>query len=89
MIMKSESLNRRRTDEEYKALGRMMEDLYLANTSKTHRLLWYNFVRGLAYGLGIFLAGTVIVGLLISVLNLFDEAPVIGPFVQNIVDQIN
>jgi len=84
-----DKINKTRTDEEYKALGKMMEDLYLANTSKAHRLLWYNFVRGLAYGVGIFLAGTLVVGLLIWLLSLFDQVPVIGPFVQSIVDQIN
>jgi hypothetical protein len=84
-----DKINKTRTDEEYKALGKMMEDLYLANTSKAHRLLWYNFVRGLAYGVGIFLAGTLVVGILIWVLSLFDQVPVIGPFVQSIVDQIN
>lgn len=87
--MKSETLGRKRTDEEYKALGRMVEDLYLANTSKAHRLLWYNFVRGLAYGLGIFIAGTFVVAILVWILGFFDQVPLIGPFVQSIVDQIN
>jgi Domain of unknown function (DUF5665) len=87
--MKSELLKKRRTDEEYKALGRMMEDLYLANTSKARRLLWYNFVRGLAYGFGIFIAGTFVVGLIVWLLGLFDQVPLVGPFIQNIVDQIN
>ncbi len=87
--MKSETLGRKRTDEEYKALGRMVEDLYLANTSKAYRLLWYNFVRGLAYGLGIFIAGTFVVAILVWVLGFFDQVPLIGPFVQSIVDQIN
>lgn len=87
--MKSETLGRKRTEEEYKALGRMVEDLYLANTSRAYRLLWYNFVRGLAYGLGIFIAGTFVVAILVWVLGFFDQVPLIGPFVQSIVDQIN
>ncbi len=80
--------SKRRTDAEYRAIGKMIEDLYLANNAKPLHLLGYSFLRGLAYGLGIFLAGTIVVALLISILNLFDEAPLIGPLVQNILNSL-
>ena len=80
---------KKRTDAEYKALGKMMEDLYLEQTTNTPKLLWFSFLRGVAYGFGIFLAGTVVVGLLIWILGLFDQAPLIGPLVQNIVNSLH
>ncbi len=80
---------KKRTAAEYQALGKMMEDLYLSETIEPKRLLWFSFIRGLAYGLGIFLAGTVVVALIISILGLFDDVPLIGPLVQKIVDGLN
>jgi hypothetical protein len=80
--------SKRRTDAEYKALGKMLEDLYLANNSQPLHLLGYSFLRGLAYGLGIFLAGTIVVAFLVWILSLFDQAPLIGPLVQNILNSL-
>lgn len=83
-------LKQKRTDAEYKAIGKMMEDMYLQHASSTGRLLWYNFVRGIAYGFGIFLAGTVLVGFLLWFLSLFDNSqiPFLSKFVQVLIDSL-
>ena len=78
----------KRTDAEYRQLGKMLEDLFLERTSSTPRLLWYNFMRGIAYGLGIFLAGTVVIALLLWFLGLFDQVPVVGRFVQAVMNSV-
>ena len=88
-VVMTKQMKKRRTDAEYKALGKMLEDLYMQSTHSTPRLLWFSFLRGLAYGLGIFLAGTVVVALVIWFLGLFDQVPLIGPFVQSIVDSLH
>lgn len=79
----------RRTKAEYQAIGKLMEDTYLANTSGAPKVLWFTFLRGLVYGLGIFLAGTVVIAIIIGVLGLFDDVPLIGPLVEKIVNNLN
>lgn len=44
----------------------------------------WTFLRGIAYGLGFFVGGTVIVGLLIYVLSFFDIGRVIGEYLLSI-----
>lgn len=78
----------RRTAAEYQAIGKLIEETYLANSSGSKRVLWFSFLRGLGYGLGIFLAGTVVIAIIIWILGLFDQVPLIGPFVQHIVDNL-
>jgi hypothetical protein len=73
---------------DYEKIGRMLEDIVASGAGNYRKLLWYNFVKGLAYGFGIFLAGTVVVAIVISVLNLFNDVPIIGPFVQNIINSL-
>lgn len=83
-------LKQKRTDAEYRAIGKMVEDLYLQHATSTGRLLWYNFVRGLAYGFGIFLAGTVLVAFLLWFLGLFDDSqvPFVSRFVRVLMDSL-
>ncbi len=69
-------------------MGKMLEDLYLQHTTSTKKLLWYNFLRGLAYGLGIFLAGTVLIGFLLWFLGLFDNVPVVSRFVEAVIQSL-
>jgi len=81
-------MRRRLTNKEYEKLGRMVEDIATIGFSNTARMFWLNFVKGVAYGLGLFLAGTLVVGGVIWVLGLFDHAPLIGPLIQNIIDNL-
>jgi hypothetical protein len=76
--------NKQITD--YEKVGRLMEEVVATGYSRPTRLLWYSFIRGIAYGLGIFLAGTLVVGLVIWALSIFDQVPVIGKFVQHIIN---
>ena len=74
------------TDKDYERLGRLLEDVVVSGTGNIKKVLWFNFVKGIAYGFGIFLAGTLVVGIVISILNMFDTVPVVGPFIQNVID---
>jgi hypothetical protein len=78
----------KKTEKDYEKIGRMMEDIVTTGSSNWHRMIWYNFVKGLAYGLGIFLAGTLVIGVVIAILNQFETAPLIGPLVQHITDNL-
>jgi hypothetical protein len=77
-----------KTDKDYEKIGRMMEDVVLSGSSNWRKMIWYNFVKGLAYGLGIFLAGTLVIALVIAVLNQFNHVPLVGPLIQNIIDNL-
>lgn len=78
-----------RTKAEYQAIGKLLEDTYMANSEYKSKILWFSFLRGLFYGLGIFIAGTLVIGVLIWVLGLFDDVPLIGPFIEKIVNNLN
>lgn len=55
---------------------------------KTVSLPW-NFYRGVFYGVGFFVGGTLIVGVIIYVLSLFNTAPLIGDFITKILNVVN
>lgn len=48
-----------------------------------------NFLGGLAWGLGTVIGATVVVGILVWVLSLFNFIPIIGDFVGGAVEQVN
>ena len=58
------------------------------NQQKVVSLSW-NFYRGILYGLGFFVGGTLIVGSIIYLMSLFDTAPVIGDYVSKVLHVIN
>lgn len=62
----------------------MFQDLYRERL-KIYKL---NFVRGIFFGLGSALGGTIVLALVIWLLSLFVEFPVIGDYVQNAQDSI-
>ncbi len=74
------------TQKDYEKVGRLLEEVVASGYSKPYRMLWFSFIRGLAYGLGIFIAGTLVIGLVIWFLGLFNHVPVIGHFVQQVID---
>jgi len=77
------------TNKDYENIGRLVEDIYVAGSANIKRLLWLNFIKGIAYGLGIFIAGTIIIGLVIWLLSLFNHVPLIGPLVQHISNNLH
>jgi len=79
----------KKSSKDYEKMGRMLEDIFASGSGNVKRLLWYNFVKGIAYGVGIFLGGTIVIGLVIWVLNLFNGVPLVGPFVQNIINSLH
>lgn len=53
---------------------------------KNNSLKW-NFLRGVVTGLGFFIGSVIIVGIVISLLSLFDSLPIIGDLVSGIVEE--
>lgn len=70
--------------EEYEKLGRMLESLYETGYVDHKTAYKMMFIKGVLMGLGGVLGATLVVGVLLWVLTLFNEVPLIGPFLQNV-----
>lgn len=53
--------------------------------SSTGRLLWHQFLRGLAFGLGSVVGATILVSVLVYFLSWVDFIPVIGEWAAEVV----
>lgn len=66
-----------------------MEELFNDYYAHRHQVYLMNFVRGVFFGLGSVLGGTIVVGLIIWILSFFVNFPVIGQYFDNASDRIN
>jgi hypothetical protein len=78
-----------KTKEDYEKLGREFENIMLLGYSNTKRVIWVIFLKGIVYGVGLFIGGTIVVAIVFWILGFFDDVPLIGPFVQKIIDGLN
>jgi len=76
------------TAKDYEKLGKALEEVYLISYANPRRFLWFSFLRGIVYGLGIFIGGTIVVAVVLSILTQFNSVPVIGPLVEKIVETV-
>jgi len=58
-----------------------------AAQTKSLSLSW-NLYRGIAYGFGFFIGGTLLIGVIIYVLSFFDTAPIVGEYISRILGVI-
>lgn len=63
------------SEKELIELGKKVRDIYESGHIGVQRMFWLNILRGVAYGLGFFIGGTVIVALLIWLLGQFEQVP--------------
>ncbi len=56
---------------------------------KKRRVIWLNFVGGMAWGVGSVIGATVVIGLLVWIFSFFNFVPFLGDFLSGITDQIN
>jgi Domain of unknown function (DUF5665) len=73
------------TDKDYEKLGRDMWMIYESNYRNRNRAYWFTFLKGIVYGLGIFLGGTIVVAIVLYVLNMFDSLT----FIDKLLNAIN
>lgn len=73
-------------DELYRKIAEgMFDDFY----KRRHRVYWFNLIRGIFFGFGSVLGGTILVALVLWLLNQFADLPGgIGDFVQNVIDSM-
>jgi Domain of unknown function (DUF5665) len=61
-----------------------LEDLFEDYYAQRFKVYKMNFIRGIVFGFGSVIGGTLMVGLLLWLLSFFNELPFIGHFVQSI-----
>lgn len=62
----------------------LMEELFQDFYKHRYQLYWMNLLRGVFFGFGTVIGGTLIVAVLLWLLGLFNQVPFIGEFVDTI-----
>lgn len=73
---------------DYERLGRSLADVIEGGYASHWRIFKINFMRGVFFGLGSLIGGTIVVALIIWTLSLFTEIPVIGDVFETIQDSV-
>ena len=72
------------TSKDCEQLGRELWSIYETNYKNRKRAYWFTFFKGIIYGFGIFLGGTIVVALLLWGLNFFEQVPLLSPIVEKL-----
>ena len=79
--------NKIKNDNERGARRAIIEDLFFDFHRSRRQVYLMNFTRGIFFGFGTVLGGTVLIALLIWILGQFvDWFPIIGDFIKQIID---
>ncbi len=71
-------------EKDYQYLGKMLVNIYESGYLNKAQFYKMNFIKGLLTGFGSVLGATIVVGLVLWILTLFDQVPIIGPFLENL-----
>lgn len=74
--------------EQMGARRTIIEELFNDMYNDRRNIYLMNFIRGIFFGLGTFLGGTIVVALVVWALSLFVNFPVIGDQVQKAQDSL-
>lgn len=76
-------------DNERGARRAILEDLFYDFHTARKQVYWMNFMRGLLFGVGSVIGGTLVVAFVLSFLSLLVDVPGgVGDFIQYIVDVV-
>jgi len=82
-------VNRVKKDNEVGARRAILEDLFYDFHRSRKEIYAMNFFRGIFFGVGSLLGGTIVVALIVWILSLLADIPGgIGEFIQYIVDTV-
>lgn len=83
-------VNRIKKDNEVGARRAILEDLFYDFHKSRVEVFWMNFFRGIFFGVGTVVGGTIIVAIVLWILSLFADVPGgFGDFIQYVVDTVN
>jgi hypothetical protein len=87
--MIKKAVHKLKTDNENGARKAILEDLFYDFHKSRRQVYLMNFFRGIFFGVGSILGGTVVIALILWLLNLLVDVPGgIGQFVQFIVNTV-
>lgn len=87
--MVKQVINQVQQDNENGARRALIEDMFYDFNRKRSEVYWLNFIRGIFFGVGTVIGGTVVIALVIWLLNLLVDIPGgFGDFIQYIVDSV-
>ncbi len=73
------------SDKELQELGQKLKDFYeLGGYVDKWKALRFTALKGMAQGFGIFVGGTVVVGIVIAILGAFDRIPLVSKLVETL-----
>lgn len=82
----------RKLNERMDKIAMFLEDIRLAdivqNYTAPRKLLWINFLAGLARGLGLTIGTAIVLALLGSLLSQFLSIPIIGDYIRDLVEYV-
>lgn len=76
-------------NEELLELGKKLQQFYDSGYINKKQTIFFSFLKGLASGVGAFLGGTIVIGLLLWILSLFSHIPLLDHVVDIVRDSIN
>lgn len=76
------------TDRLTDAIEEFNDHKLIRDYSSTWRIMWLNFLRGLAFGLGSVIGATLLVYIVIQTLAQIEFIPILGDWAIQIIDQI-
>jgi len=74
--------------KDFEKLGRALESIFEGGYLDHKRVYKINFIRGIFFGFGVFVGGTIVVALLLWIMGLFTEIPLVGEFTETVRDTI-
>lgn len=84
-FLKDKSPNERMSHEQ---LGQMLQNIYESGYIDRNQMYKMSFLKGIVAGLGGVIGATIVLGLVLWILSLFDQTPLIGPLFDNIQNTI-
>ncbi len=65
-------------------LGKKLQAFYDSGYVNKKQALLFTFYKGIVSGLGVFIGGTIVIGLLLWILGLFNTVPIASHFVRTL-----
>lgn len=81
---KQKSKDEKFIQKHHQEVARAVEILFTTGYISRKRLYLENFIRGLFFSVGGIIGATLVIGLLVWILSLFDQVPLIRPLIENI-----
>ncbi len=76
-------------DKDYERIGRIFTPILESGYLNKRRMYGLSFMRGLFFGLGSILGGTLLIGLVVWFLTFFEEVPFLGELAHRINGTLN